>query len=329
MPLFDLPVADLRRYTPAVAEPADFDDFWSATLAETRGHALAPVFEPVDIGLELVEVFDVTFAGWAGEPVRGWFLVPAGRPGPLPCVVQFQGYGGGRGLPHQWLYWANAGYAHLFMDTRGQGSGWSVGHTPDPAGSAPAHPGFMTRGIEDPETYYYRRVFADAVRAVEAARAHPRVDPERVAVTGVSQGGGITIAVSGLVPDVAAAMPDVPFLCDFRRAIEITPKDPYPEIVRYLTVQRDKVEAVMRTLSYFDGVSFARRAAAPALFSVGLMDMVCPPSTVYAAFNSYAGTDKSIIEYPFNDHEGGGAFQEREQLNWLRARKPAEGTSAP
>ena len=36
---------------------------------------------------------------------------------------------------------AAAGYAHLVMDTRGQGSGWSVGETPDPDPTgAPAHP---------------------------------------------------------------------------------------------------------------------------------------------------------------------------------------------
>lgn len=44
----------------------------------------------------------------------------------------------------------------------------------------------MTRGILQPATYYYRRVFTDAVRAVEAARSHPAVDAGRVAVTGDS-----------------------------------------------------------------------------------------------------------------------------------------------
>ena len=57
------------------------------------------------------------------------------------------------------------------MDTRGQGSAWSKGDTPDPEsdGGNPQYPGFMTRGVLDPKTYYYRRVFTDAVRAVEAA----------------------------------------------------------------------------------------------------------------------------------------------------------------
>ena len=53
----------------------------------------------------------------------------------------------------------------------------------------------------------------------------------------------------------------------------------------------------------------------------GLMDQVCPPSTVYAAYNAYAGP-KEIRTYPFNDHEGGHAFQERAQLAWLGEHLP-------
>ena len=113
---------------------------------------------------------------------------------------------------HESILWAAAGYAHLVMDTRGQGSGWSTGDTANPVGSPPAHPGFMTQGILDPHGYYYRRVFVDAVRAVDAVRTHEAVDDSRIAVTGGSQGGGMTLAVAGLVPEIFAALPDVPFL---------------------------------------------------------------------------------------------------------------------
>lgn len=46
------------------------------------------------------------------------------------------------------------------------------------------------------------------------------------------------------------------------------------------------------------------------------MDEVCPPSTVYGAFNAYAG-EKTIVEYEFNNHEGGQGYQERQQMAWL------------
>src|SRR5262245_31702627 len=143
MPLFDLPLPELRAYKPDLAVPGDLDEFWAATLAETRRHDLAPTFERIDSGLTVIDTFDVTFAGFGGAPIRAWLHVPASRSGSLPAVVEYLGYGGGRGLPHEKMLYAAAGYAHLVMDTRGQGSTWAVGDTPDPDGAAgPAHPGY-------------------------------------------------------------------------------------------------------------------------------------------------------------------------------------------
>ena len=320
MAFTDLPPDQLRAYAPALEGPDDLVDFWTATLDETRAHPLDARFEPVETGLRVIETFDVTFAGFGGNPIRGWLHRPAGSTERLPVVVEYLGYGGGRGLAHERTLFAQAGYAHLVMDTRGQGSGWSVGDTPDPVGSgAPAQPGYMTRGLLDPRDHYYRRVFADGVRAVEAARAHPGVDADRVAVTGGSQGGAISLAVAGLVPDLVGAAPDVPFLCDIERAIGIADTDPYAELTRYLAAHRDHRAAALETLRYVDAASLGRLATAPALFSVGFMDDTCPPSTVFAAYHAYGG-HKSIHEYPENGHEGGGPFHDRVKLAWLAER---------
>lgn len=317
MALFDLPLEKLQQYQPARVEPADFDAFWEKTLTEARAFPLNARFAPVEVGLHTVETFDVTFNGYGGQPIKGWLLLPRQRDGMLPVVVEYLGYGGGRGQAFEWLLWSAAGYAHFIMDTRGQGSGWRAGDTPDEAGSNPQYPGFMTRGILNPETYYYRRVFTDAIRAVEAARSHPAVDPQQVMVTGISQGGGISLAVAGLDQSVIAVMPDVPFLCHYQVATELVDTIPYVEITHYCKIHRDHLDVVFNTLSYFDGVNFAARATAPALFSVALMDLTCPPRTVYAAFNHYAGA-KQILVWKYNQHEGGQAFQDREKMNFVK-----------
>lgn len=316
MAFFDLPLDELKTYAPPRDEPDDFDQFWAETLDQARQHPLNPIFEPVDFGLRAFETFDVTFNGYGGQPIKGWFIRPANSPTALPCVVEYIGYGGGRTFPYNWLTFPAAGFATLVMDTRGQGSAWSNGDTPDlPDGANASFPGFMTQGVLSPHTYYYRRVMTDAVRAVEAAKSHPTVDSAHIAVSGGSQGGGLALAVAGLT-DVQIAMPDVPFLCHFRRATTLVDSMPYGEIVRYLSVHRDHIEQVYRTLSYFDGVNLATRAKAHALFSVALMDTICPPSTVFAAYNYYAG-EKDICVYEFNGHEGGLLFQTHEKIKLL------------
>ncbi len=134
----------------------------------------------------------------------------------------------------------------------------------------------MTQGILSPDTYYYRRVFIDAVRAIQAARSHPQVDKDRVVCSGGSQGGGLSIAVAGWF-QIWLVLCRMSFLCHFKRAVTLTDERPYSEISHFLKTHRDKIETVFNTLSYFDGMNFAVRAKPPALFSVGLMDTTCRP----------------------------------------------------
>jgi len=317
VPFFDRPLAELERLAPSDPAPPDFDAFWERTLAEARTAGGKPVLTTHPTAIDVFRVFDVRFPGFGGEPIGGWLIIP---PHPRGAgMVAFQGYNAGRGDPVQWLGWPSAGYTTLVMDTRGQGSVPTYpGVTADPHGHGPATIGMMTRGIDDPETYYYRRVFTDAVRAIDALRSIDGVDPGRVGVVGGSQGGGIALAAVGLSDGLAAAIVDVPFLCDFRRAVGLTGAEPYEEIARYLAAHRGSHDTVFRTLSYFDGISFAARAHAPALFSVALQDAICPPSTVFAAYNAYGGPAE-IEVFPFNGHEGGGAVHWERQARFLRS----------
>jgi cephalosporin-C deacetylase len=320
--LTDLSLSELRQYRPDVEEPADFDEFWATELAAARAQDTRPSFAPLrvpeDTHLRHAEVFDVSFPGYGGEPVRGWLLVPRELAPSPKLIVEFIGYGGGRGNPLDWLTWSSAGYPHLIMDTRGQGGGWRGSDTSDPSDNgAPSTRGFMTRGIADPRTHYYTRLLIDAARATDAARHHPVVGSLPLVTTGRSQGGGLSIAAAHLGVDVAAAMPDVPFLAHFRRAADVTRAHPYEELAEYCRVHSDQVDRVFTTLSYIDVVNHARRVSLPALFSVGLSDEITPPSTVFTAFNHYAGNAKDIAVYPFNGHEGGGTRHFLAQLEFV------------
>ncbi len=327
--LTDLPLEELEQYRPRVPEPDDFDAFWAEQLAAAREHDLGLRSEHVEAGLATVEVHDLRFRGHGGAPIAAWLLLPAGVDRPLPTVVEFASYGGGRGLPHERLVWSAAGYAHLIMDTRGQGSSSTEGCTADPGElGQPAAPGYLTRGILDPRTAYLTRLYVDTARAVEAARGLHAIDPTRIAVAGVSQGGGLALAAAHLAgDDVAAVVAAVPFLAHIRRAVDLTDEQPYAEIASYGAAHPDHVDRMFATLGYHDVVNHARRVRAPALVATGLADTICPPSTVYAAANHLAGPGQ-VLAYPFDGHDGGGAHRVREELRFVAARLgPASTTS--
>ena len=314
MSLFDLPLEQLRRYRPSRREPADFDSFWEQTIDRARQAARPTRFTRLDTPLTMVTVDDVEFCGGDGDPVRAWLILPKDHGG--GCVVTYAGYGNGRGLPHQHLRWAAAGWATFVMDSRGQGAGGTQapGGTGDPHGPDHAQaPGMMTKGILSEHTYYYRRLFTDAVRAVDVVVEHQAIDASRIVVAGGSQGGGIAQAVAGLRGDLRGAFIDVPFLTDFSRALDVATTGPYPEIVKFLAGQRHAADRALQTLSYFDGMHFAARATTTARYSVALRDTTCPPSTVFAGYNHWGGP-KDIDVWPWNGHEGGLEVQAQSQL---------------
>jgi cephalosporin-C deacetylase len=320
MPWYDLPAEQLAGYRTGTQEPAELDLWWQRQLDEARAAAAEPALTRYEAGAYApLEVYDAEFSGAGGDRIKAWYLRPAAGPdAAAPVVVKFIGYGGGRDRPAEHVLLPALGYALLVMDTRGQGGRWSTGATGDHADgwhAGPENASVMTRGIARPEDYYYTRLFTDAVRAVETACA--LTGASRVAVTGVSQGGGLALAAAALVPRlVAVCHADVPFLCDIQRAITLAPHAPYTEVPEFLAHQVDLIPAALDTLRYVDCALLARRITARCLLSVGLMDIICPPSTVFAAYNEIT-VGKDLAVYPFTGHEVPGAHIER-QLRHLR-----------
>jgi cephalosporin-C deacetylase len=298
---YDLPLDELRRYRPALTRPADFAAFWAESHRELAQVPADAEWQRVDYPADGVRLYAVAYAGFGGTRVHAWYAAPARAPaGRLPGLVVFHGYDWSvEGGVHEVVNWALHGYATLAMLTRGQqGGGEGI---PSPHGHSL---GWMTHGILDPATYYYRAVYMDAVRAVEVLASRPEVDPDRIALTGASQGGGLALAAAALGPRPAVVVAAYPYLCHFERAVDIAPEGPYLEIRAFLRRNGDpEVERrTMSTLAYHDVMNLAPEVRSPTLVGIGLEDAITPPSTVFAAYHHLAGP-KDIRVYRFFGHE--------------------------
>jgi cephalosporin-C deacetylase len=100
-----------------------------------------------------------------------------------------------------------------------------------------------------------------------------------------------------------AAVAEIPFLCHFERAAILMDEPPYTEIGTYCRRSGADRKTVFRTLSYFDCMNLASYIKTPTLVTVGLMDAICPPSTVFAAYNHIQAEEKDIIVDYFGEHD--------------------------
>jgi cephalosporin-C deacetylase len=135
----------------------------------------------------------------------------------------------------------------------------------------------------------------------------PDVNPTRVGATGGSQGGALTVACASLEPRISRAAPVFPFLSDYRRVWEMDrAKNAYAELqeyFRHFDPRHENENKIFEKLGYVDIQNLSPRICSEVLWSIGLMDEICPPSSQFAAYNKITAK-KSMVIYPDFGHEG-------------------------
>lgn len=303
MPVIDMPLAELKKYQGISPCPEDFNGYWQKALEEM--HSMDPKVEmiPSTFKCPFADCYDLYFTGVRGARIHAKFIKPKNIKGKHPAVLKFHGYTWYSGDWSENLKFAAAGFFVAAMDCRGQGGlsedvGGTKGNT--------VH-GHIIRGLDNPpEDLLFRHMFLDTAQLASIIMGMPEVDENRVGVTGGSQGGALTIACASLEPRIKLAAPVYPFLCDYRRVWEMDlAKDAYLEISEYFRKYdplHKRENETFQKLGYIDIQYLAERIRADVLFSTGLMDNICPPSTQFAVYNKIK-SNKQMLIYPDYGHE--------------------------
>jgi cephalosporin-C deacetylase len=299
---FEMPMDELVRYRGRNPAPPDLDVYWSAALAELESAAPEVALESNPFPAGFADCFDLWFTGVGGARVHAKYVRPRAA-APHPALLHFHGYSMRSPDWARMLGWVGRGFSVAALDCRGQG-----GLSEDPGGvrGNTLH-GHIIRGLDDaPEKLYYRQVFLDCVRLARIVMAFDEVDEGRVGATGASQGGGLTLACAALEPRVRLAASIYPFLTDYQRTWEMDlAVNAYQELQDYFRrfdPRHEREQEVFTRLGYIDVQHLAGRIRGEVLMITGLMDMVCPPSTQFAAFNRITAQKRHVL-YPDFKHE--------------------------
>ena len=195
-----------------VQKPADFEAFWADVQRQASAIPLALEIVPDPLRTSAdIEVFQVFYDSLDAVRIAAWYCRPARPTAPLPALLCLPGYQMDPPIPKEW---ARQGYGVLSVAPRGK--------LRSNRQFNPGYPNLLTYNIVDRHTYAYRGFYLDSWRGVDVLLSCPEVDPERLGVTGSSQGGGLTITTAAMRPEIRAAAAGAPYLCGFMEAIALT-----------------------------------------------------------------------------------------------------------
>lgn len=310
-----------EKITPYTQMPKDFGDFWQKALEEQAACPMMPEVKFVEeYSSDKVECYLVKLqCHKPGQYIYGYLTKPKGE-GRYPVVVSPPGAGVKPMDPLKTIFYAESGCIRFDMEIHGIDPSLDARTYKDISRAFGDHHanGYLANGITDRDTYYMKKVYLGCVRAVDYLSSLPDWDGKNMVVQGASQGGALALILAGLDPRITACVANHPALSDMAAYAGLGRTGGYPHFGRKYKGVRLTPD-VIKTLSYYDVVNFARRITVPVFMTWGYNDNVCPPTTSYAVYNTLACPKEALIT-PVNEHWV--SLETRyEQLEWIKSRR--------
>lgn len=290
---------------PTTTVPSDFLDFWHSNLEKLGEVPLEPVMTLMpERSTYQSNVYHVSFKNIQGR-IYGVLSIPKTE-GKYPAVLHVPGAGV---RPY---FGSNTNQNVISLQVGIHGVAVDEYDSPlyQDLGSGPLN-GYMRSNLDDKENYYYKRVYLGMVKAVDFIYSLPEFDGQNLGVMGGSQGGALSIVTAGLDNRIKYLVSYYPALSDLTGYLNGRAGG-WPHLFKDdFTNKQEKIE----TSKYYDVVNFAKQVQVPGFYSWGFNDNVCPPTSIYAAYNSIQAEkqlslylDAAHWQYPEQGEEG---------VNWM------------
>jgi cephalosporin-C deacetylase-like acetyl esterase len=288
-----------EQIRPSLPRPDDFDAFWKAKIESLKAIPMNAQVERVDKEKN-VDYFKVRMDNIRGTHIYGQLAKPK-RPGKLPAMLVVQ-WAGVYGL-NPWFAVGPANEGWLTLNIMPHDLPFDKPQAFYDEASKTTLRDYPRIGSDNRETSYFLRMMLGCYRAADYLAQRPDWDGKTLLVFGVSQGGYQSLVTAALHPQITAMIAIAPGGCDITAPLAGR-GDSFPSLLSGWPRPANQ-DAVVQAGRYYDVVNFASRIKCPALVSVGLIDTVCRPTGIYAAFNQIPGTKEMLVQ-PDAIHDGAG-----------------------
>lgn len=294
---------------PMTKLPADFRDYWSVTLEKARTTPLNSMMTLLpERCTETDNVYQVSFQTQASSGRFYGILSIPKKEGKYPALLRVPGAGI---RPYAGDTYTAPGKA-ITLEVGIHGIPVIMQQTVYDALAEGALHNYWTFCRDNRDTFYFNRVIIGVLRGVDLICSLSQYNGKTLGVTGSSQGGALSIIAAALDSRITFFAAVHPALCDHEAALGQRACG-WPHYFYYYGSPTKKE---LETIRYYDTSNFARCLNIPGWLSWGYNDEVCPPTSMYAAYNIIT-SPKELHLYLETGHYW---YQEQwdEWLGWLR-----------
>ena len=311
-------VVDAAGLRPGFDDPADFEKFWAKQLKTMRKCKMKGSLTPVELPAKYskyedkCDLYVMVVNMPEGRDVHGYLAMPKNAsPKSLPILINLHGAGFSRSNMSTALRWAARNVISIDINAHGYPDDQPKEYYDELAEGELKN--YKNRKVTDHDSFYFRLMYLRAVRALDFASTLPEWDGTRIMSMGGSQGGAQAIAVAAIDKRVGAVYAYVPAVTDMAGHLQ-NHRGGWPRYDKQMKKEENLVNE-MAVLPYYDGAVMLQHTNAKLWIEAGLIDTVCPPECVIAAFNAAVSPDKTLYTFPYRPHNE-KKIDERMKSSW-------------
>ncbi len=297
---------EAEKLMPVVQIPEDFEEFWEGNIALLDKVELDPKMELLeDRCTDKVLVYHISYGNIGNSRMYGVLTMPKAE-GKYPAILRMPG----AGVHAKGGNITNAEQGAIILELGIHGIPVNLeGPIYDDLTNGPLS-SYYTNGIENRDTYYFKRVYLGCVKGVDFLLSLPQCNG-KIGTLGGSQGGTLSIVTSRLDKRISATAIYFPAFSDWEGYLAGRTGG-FPH---YFRNKANRTKEKLETVRYYDAANFAKGLTAPVFFAYGYNDITCGPTTSRATYNAITAPKTLVI----SENTGHWLYPEhnRQMWNWI------------